>query len=265
MADYAGEKTLEPTPHRRQQARQQGHVAKSHDLASAAVLLAGLGLLLLLGGSLVGFLFDYCRSQLGGEAWQSIDSQFVVDHWNAMLWGLARYLLPILGLICAAGVAINVLQAGFLFLPQKLAPDFANVDPLSGLRRIFSADNLVRLALGMFKVATVAVVAGVVLYSQRDALLGLSGLAPSVLARQFVRITIGTGLKVGAGLLVLAVLDYAYQRWRYEQDLKMTPQELREELRNLEGDRSLVARRKQMQRDLAMQRVSEVSRQEGKR
>ena len=98
MPDYAGEKTLEPTPHRRQQARREGHVAKSHDLGSAGLLLAGLAVLVMLGGGLVGFLVEYCRSQLGGEPWLVADADFAVSQWNATLWALGRYLLPILGL-----------------------------------------------------------------------------------------------------------------------------------------------------------------------
>ena len=70
------------------------------------------------------------------------------------------------------------------------------------------------------------------------------------------QILMWTALKIGAALLVLAILDYGYQRWRHEQDLKMTPQELREELKNLEGDPQLRARRKQLQRDLAVGRDS---------
>ena len=73
------------------------------------------------------------------------------------------------------------------------------------------------------------------------------------------QIVLWTAMKIGAALLVLAILDYAYQRWRHEQDLKMTPQELREELKNLEGDPQLIARRKQAQRNLAVGRVSSVA------
>jgi len=185
-----------------------------------------------------------------------VDKEFVVGHWNATLWGLGRCLLPILGLLCFAGVAVNVLQIGFLFLPQKLAFDPGRLSPLGGLRRIFSAANMVHLAMGVFKLIIVAAVSGAVLYSQRNVLLGLSALAPPALAGQMARVLLGTGLKVGAALLVLALIDYAYQRWRHEQELKMTPQELREELRNLEGDPQVIARRKQTQRDLSLQRIS---------
>jgi len=258
MADHAGEKTLEPTPHRRQQARLEGHVVKSQDLGSAGMLLLGLAVLMMLGGGVVGFLVHYCRDQLGGQPWVSVDAEFAVDHWNAAMWALGRYLLPILGLLCLAGVAVNVLQSGFLFLPQKLSFDFTRLSPLGGLQRIFSASNGVHLGFGIFKLAVVLAVGGVVLYNQRMALLELTALAPPALAVRMAQILLWTALKIGAALLILAVLDYAYQWWRHEQDLKMTPQELREELRDLEGNPQVIARRKQTQRDLTLQRLSAV-------
>ena len=254
MPDYAGEKTFDPTPHRRQQARREGHVAKSRDLGSAVVLLAGLGVLAMLGGGLVGFLVDYCRHQLGGEPWLTIDAEFAVNHWYATIWALGRYLLPILGLLCLAGVAVNVLQVGFLFLPQRLAFDVTRINPLQGLRRIFSSTGAVHLGAGIVKMAIVLAVACVVLYSQREAIIGLIGLTPVGIAVQMAYLLFWTVLKIGAALLVLALLDYAYQWWRHEQDLKMTPQELREELKNLEGNPQVIGRRKQVQRDLALQR-----------
>jgi flagellar biosynthesis protein FlhB len=250
------DKSLDPTPHRRQQARSEGHVAKSRDLGSAAMLLAGLAVLLMLGGGLVGFLADYCRNQLGGEPWLAIDADFAVNQWRATLAGLSRYLLPIFGLLCLAGVAAHVLQIGFLFLPQRLAVDFTRLDPLQGLRRIFSATGMVHLGFGVVKLVVVLAVASVVLFGQREAILGLTVLGPAALALQMTQIVFWTALKVAAALLVLALLDYAYQWWRHEQDLKMTPQELREELRNLEGNPQVIARRKQVQRDLVLQRLS---------
>jgi flagellar biosynthesis protein FlhB len=245
MPDYAGDKTLDPTPHRRQQARREGHVAKSQDLGSAALLMAGLAALMMLGGGLVGFLVDYCRSQLGGEPWLTMDAEFAVSQWHVTLWALGRYLLPILGLLCLAGVAAHVLQTGFLFLPERLAFDAARLDPLQGLRRIFSGASMIRLGFGIVKLAIVLAVACVVLYSQRETILGLVELAPPAIALQVTQILLWTALKAGAALLALAMLDYAYQWWRHEQNLKMTPQELREELRNLEGNPQIIARRKQ--------------------
>jgi flagellar biosynthesis protein FlhB len=254
MSDYAGEKTLEPTPHRRQQARREGHVAKSRDLGSAALLLAGLAVLMMLGGGLAGFLADFCRSQLGGEPWLTIDAASVVSRWHATLWALSRYLLPILGLLCLAGVAAHVFQIGFLFLPQRVAFDLNRLNPATRLGNILSASNLIHLGFAILKTVVILSVACTALYGQRDAILRLTDLAPAALALHMTEILVWTALKVAAALLVLATLDYAYQWWRHEQDLKMTPQELREELRNLEGNPQVIGRRKQTQRDLVLNR-----------
>jgi flagellar biosynthetic protein FlhB len=258
MPDHA-DKSAEPTPHRRQQARQEGHVAKSQDLGSALMLLAGVGVLMWLGGGLAAFLVDYCRSQLGGQPWLAANADFIAGQWNSTLAALARCLLPILGLLCLAAVAANVLQSGFLFLPQRASFDLGRISPLRGWQRIFSAARMVHLGFGLLKLTVVLAVAGVVLYNQREALLRLVALPPPTLAAEMVQLLLWTTLKIGAALLVLAILDYGYQRWRYEQDLKMTPQELREELKNLEGDPQLRARRKRGQRDLAVQRPAPLS------
>jgi flagellar biosynthesis protein FlhB len=259
MSEHSGEKSLDPTPHRRQQARQEGHVAKSQDLGSAVMLVSGVIILMVFGGGLVAFFVNYCRSQLGGQPWLTANADFITAQWNATLWSLARYLLPILGLLCLAGVVINVLQTGFLFLPQRVSFDISRINPVRGWQRIFSATGMVHLGFGLLKLTVVLITAGIVLYNQREALLGLITLPPSALATQMAQILLWTTLKIGAALLVLAVLDYAYQRWRHEQDLKMTPQELREELKNMEGDPQLRAKRKQLQRDQAVGRTWPVS------
>jgi len=115
---------------------------------------------------------------------------------------------------------------------------------------------MVNLGQGIVKLAIASAVAGVVMYNQCEAILGLTSLPPATIASQMMQILLGTAMKVGGALLVLALLDYAYQWWRHEQDLKMTPQELREELRNLEGNPQVIARRKQVQRDLVLKRLS---------
>ena len=111
-------------------------------------------------------------------------------------------------------------------------------------------------AFGVVKLLVVAAVAGAVLYHERSDIAGLTALAPSTMSLRMVEIIFWTAMKVGAALLLLAVLDYAYQRWRHERDLRMTPQELREEARHLEGDPQLSARRKRMQRDIVERRAS---------
>ena len=169
--------------------------------------------------------------------------------WNAVLGSLAVRVAPILGLVCLAAVAVNVFQGGFRLLPKRAAVDLGRLSLSAGLRRVFSAASLVRLAFGVLKLAAISAAAGVLLYRE----VNRSSAWPNWRRRRGGRaagIVLSIGLKLGGALLLLALLDYAYQWWRHERDLRMTPQELRKELRNLEGNPQVTAHRKQVQRDL---------------
>jgi flagellar biosynthetic protein FlhB len=257
MPEQHGDKSHDPTPHRRQKAREEGHVVRSQDLGSAVLLLAGMLVLLMSGGALIDFLGRYAARQLGGEAWLSADADFVVAQWTTTLAALARYLLPILGLCMLAAIAVNVVQVGFLFLPHKLTPDVSRLSPIKGFGRLFSMGSSARLAFGIFKIVVIGSVAFVSLYGERQKILGLGALAPPEIAAYLLDVLLWTTIRIGLALLVLALLDYAFQRWKHEQDLKMTPQEMREEMKHLEGDPQIVARRRVVQRQLVLNRLSQ--------
>ena len=258
MPEQNGDKSQDPTPHRRQKARQEGQVAKSQDLGSAVLLLVGLLCLVMWGGGVVRFLESYCRRQLGDEGpWLSADPDFVVSQWNGTVLELSGVLLPIFGLLMLAAVAVNLFQIGFLFLPEKVVPDLTRLDPLKGFRRLFSLTSVARLVFGIFKILVIAAVALASLYSERDTILSLTGLTdPKTIAFYILQILFWTAVKIGMALLVLALLDYSFQRWKHEQDLKMTQQEVREEMKHLEGNPEVASRRRQVQRQLAMNRLS---------
>ncbi len=256
MPEQSGDKTQEPTPHRRQQAREQGQVARSQDLGSALLLLAGLLTLLMMGPSMVEFFGGFAAKQLGHDAWLSADLDFAVGQWTSTVAMLAKYLLPILGLVMLAGIGSNLMQVGFLFLPEKVAFDLSRIDPLTGLGRIFSLSNGVHLLFGIFKIAVIAGVAYLSVWNERERILGMSGLSAAQIGVLTLQILLWTALKIAGALVVLALLDYGFQWWKHEQDLKMTPQEIREELKNLEGNPQIVARRRHVQRQLALNRIS---------
>jgi flagellar biosynthetic protein FlhB len=256
MPDQFGEKTQDATPYRRQKAREEGQVAKSQDLASAVLLIGALLILMLFGGSVVTFLGQLARRQLGGEIVLAADTQWFLNQWYVILGGLARVMLPVFGLMFIIAVAANMGQFGFLFLPQKLALDLSRINPLKGFQRLFAVANFVRLAFGVFKILVVATVACWSLWGERETVLGLSGLSVQQVAASIAGLTIWTCLKIGIALAVLAVLDYAYQRYKHERDLRMTPQEVREELKMLQGDPQIAARRRVVQRQLVLHRLA---------
>jgi len=259
MADPTLDKSQPATPYRSQEARRQGHVARSSDLASAALLLAGLAILLLLGQQLVQFFFALTREQLGSEAWLEADRGFILGRSYAVLLELAKVAAPILGLLLVVGVLVHVLQTGLLWLPEKLAPDFSRINPLSGFGRVFSLATAIRLAMGLVKLFVVSLVAGWTFYERRDEILNVAGLELPQLASFIVDVLIWTTVKIALALLVLAVADYLYQRFRHERDLAMTPQEVREETKGLQGDPQLAARRRQAHRQTALARISKAT------
>lgn len=257
MPDQDGDKSQDPTPHRRQKAREDGQVAKSQDLGSAVLLLAGMLILLTAGRTASSFVADYTRRLLGGEPWLQADPNFAVTVWNGTVAGMAGVLLPIFGLMLVAAIVVNLAQIGFLFLPKKIAFDITKLDPLKGAKRLFSMQSVARLVFGLFKVLVVASVAYVSLYSEKETILGLAALSVSEVTAYITQILIWTTIKIAIALFILAILYYAFQKWKHEQDLKMTQQEVREEMKNLEGDPHVAARRKQVQRQLAMDRLSD--------
>lgn len=257
MADQAGEKTLEATPHRRQQAREEGQVVYSQDLSSAALLVVGVLLLKYWGADVVEMTGQYMRRQLGVVGPLTYEQGDIVLQTHTLILTLGKALIPILGLLAVAGVCGTLFQVGPLFVPNRLAPDWSRLSPAAGLKRIVSLAGTVRLGFGIFKVAVVSAVAGTVLYQRCDEILAASALAPGELARLLIETTLSTALWVGVALFVLALFDFAFQKWKHEQDLRMTRQEVLDEMKNLQGDPHIIARRKSIQRQMALNRMGE--------
>jgi flagellar biosynthesis protein FlhB len=256
MAESSGEKTFDATPHRRQEAREQGQVAFSQDLGSAALLMLGAFLLLMLGGALIEFCAKVMKHQLGDVAELHASQDTMLNEWVQLAGPLAIVLLPILGLIMLGGILSSIMQVGFLWLPEKLAPDISRISPMAGLKRIFSLSGTARLGFGLVKVLVVSGVSVAVLWMRWDEVVRSTALDMPQLAKFLISICLNTVLWIGLVLLILAILDYGLQRWKYEQDLRMTHQEVREEMKNVQGDPQIVARRRAIQRQLVMNRIS---------
>lgn len=256
MAESAGDKSFEPTLHRRQEAREKGQVVFSQDLGSAALLMAGVLLLLLLGGRIVKFAAELLQRQLGQVPDIAPNMNSWLHQWKGIGIGLAGVMLPILGLLLLASVLASVFQIGFLFVPERISPDVTRLSPLAGWKRIFSLTGTMRLGFGLFKVLVVSAVAAAVLWHRREEVLRAASLDIPQIGQFLVDICLNTTLWIGLALLLLAILDYAAQRWKHEQDLRMTHAEVREEMKNLQGDPQIVARRRAIQRQMVVNRIA---------
>lgn len=256
MAEEFGDKTHEATPHRRQMAREEGQVVKSQDLASAALLVAAVLILGYFGNSMAESMASVTRDYLGGAAWVRADAQDLSNRSLHLTWELGKALVPVLGLVMLAGIVVHMGQIGFLFLPQKLALDPQRINPLSNAGRLFSLANGVHLGFGLLKVCLVCAVAAWALWGERGRLMMLMDQTSGEIAAYLFSVLFWTCLKIGAALLILALFDYGFLHWKHESDLRMTTQEMREELKTQQGDPQVAARRKAVQRQLVMSRLS---------
>lgn len=245
-----GEKIHPPTLRRRQRARAEGRVARSHDLATALVLLGGLCALSWKGRDVVDYLGQLTRSQLGGRVCLTVDAEVAIAWWDSTIYDAGRMLWPILSVFVVVAMVGHLGQGGWLFLPHKLAADLQRTNPFRGLDRIFSASSSIRWLWGLSKAAAVVAVAGWSLWAERQRWLQLGVLEIGPLAAFVCEFLFATGLKAAFALLALGALDYGYQRWRLERDLRMTTQELREELKGLHGVPLVIQRRRQLRRQL---------------
>jgi len=254
VPEQFGDKTHEATPYRRQQARERGHVVKSHDLSSALLLLLGMGALALLGASLTQYLMVSLAHYLSGSQGILLDVESTLSQSHTLLAELARAVLPLLGSLLAIALAASLVQTGFLYTPGRVMPDVSRLDPLKGFGRIFSITNVVRLGFGLFKLGVVGSVAVWIVLDKWSELCGLSALSVPEVAVYLVDLLFWTTVKIAAALLVLALAEYGFQRWKYEQDLRMTTFELKEEYKLTQGSPE-VAQRRRVLRQLARQRI----------
>jgi flagellar biosynthesis protein FlhB len=256
MAESSGDKSFDATPHRRQEAREKGQVVFSQDLGSAAMLMLAALLLMMMGGAVVGFCAQLMRRQLGDVTDLNTAQENLISEWVHIAYSLAALLVPILGLLMLGGILSSVLQVGLLWNPDRLAPDISRLSPAAGLKRIFSLPGTARLGFGLVKVLLVSVVAVVVLRMRWDEVMRSTALDTPQYAMFLANISLNIVLWIGFVLLLLAILDYAVQRWKFEQDLRMTHQEVRDEMKNVQGDPQVIARRRAIQRQMALNRIS---------
>ncbi|MCM2369923.1 EscU/YscU/HrcU family type III secretion system export apparatus switch protein [Aporhodopirellula aestuarii] len=251
-----GDKKHFATERKRRQAREKGDVPKSQDLTSASLLLAALGAMYVAGGKTCAIMAGGIESALSNSRLIAYTPQEASSELLRLSTRLAIATAPILLLMFAGAIAINVTQAGLILSPEKLMPKLSNISPLSGAKRILSVRGLMRLLFGMVKVGLIGTVAYYALRSHRDSVVAMASMSVPQIASTMFHTLLGVCLWIGSGLFILALLEWAFQKWKSEQDMMMTDQELRDEMKDTEGDPQVAARRRQVARQLAMNRAS---------
>ncbi len=249
------ERTEAPTPRRREEARRRGHVARSTDLTAVAVVFAVLVALRLFGPHMMDGLLGITRGTLTMLPSPELTPDQAHALFLDLLLGMAVIVAPVCVGAVAAGLMANALQVGVVWTDEPLRPRFDRLNPLEGLSRLVSGRALMELAKSSVKFVAVGSIAFLVVRDHWEAILSLATLDPRTTLDPITSLAFELLVKVGAALLVLAALDYLNQRRTVEASLRMTRQELLEELRQTEGDPHVRARRRQQQRQLSRYRM----------
>lgn len=225
------------------------------EINSVLVLLAGFVSLRYFGAGAFGQLQELMRSYLENLA--TVQATPATLSALAIKLGLAllSMVFPFVLCIMIAGVVGNIAQSGFLFTTKPLVPDFSRINPGRGFSRLFSKHSLVELVKSIAKLAIISFIVYQVFQSKYALLVNLLGDDFQSALRVVADGAMEVGIKSGLVLLVLAVLDYGFQRWQFEKNLRMTRTEVREELRRSEGSPQLKGRIRQQQRQLAARRM----------
>jgi flagellar biosynthetic protein FlhB len=229
------ERTQSPTPRRRRQAREQGQVARSHELVAALGFVAAIGAISLCGPSLLRGMIGLVKEQLESASLTQRDTAQSAEAMQQVGFQMILQLLPLLGLLCGVVLVTHLAQTGFLWLPHKVRPELQNLNPMRGLQRLANPSQLGRLLFQTAKVVLIFVVVGAVMWNRLSEVIYLGASDTATLLSDALRLMSQIALALGVALIFFGALDYAFQRWKHEQQLRMTPDQLREEVKAIRG------------------------------
>jgi flagellar biosynthesis protein FlhB len=248
-------RTEQPTGRKIRKAREKGQVARSKDVPSAAVLLGGLITLSFFGQTILRTLEHEMKHLLRFQVPSEITIPYLTELTNGILSRTAIILVPILLVALLCSIAANMAQGGLVFTTQSLGLHFGKLNPKNGLGRIFSKNGLVELLKSLVMLIAVAFISYQVISEYFPIYPRLILMDVRKLFHWTAFISYEVFLRVAILLVVIAVADYFFQKYRYMEQLKMTKQEVKDEHKETEGDPTTKGRIRRIQRELARKRM----------
>jgi len=251
----AQERTLPATPHKLRKARERGQVLRSKELASTAVLLGAAGLFLLAGEHL----YQTARSLMaGGLALTPIETyntESMLEAVKQIYLTAARMLFPLFAVVVFAGILGGVAVGGWSFSGVPLQADFNRINPGEGIKKIFSMQGGGEMAKAIIKLTVVAGAAAAALWAERGEVFGLLNDAPRTALLQAGILFAHFFLYIAAATVLVLIFDVPFQIRQYAKQLRMTPQEVKEEMKETEGHPEVRRRIRQLQQERARVRM----------
>lgn len=254
-AGHDQDKTEPATPKKREEARKKGQVAQSREIPSVMVLLSAMTVFFFGGAWMFNQLGQVMRTMLT----HIFHSEFKIETAHMLLWELFQrifiILVPLLAVVILAGVFSNITQTGFMLIGEPLTPKFNKLNPVNGIKRLFSLRSFVESVKAVVKVLVIGSMAYVMLRKDMDQIPALVSLPLQDILTFMGHASLKMGYYTCLVLIVLAAVDVFFQRWQHERDLRMTKQEVKDEYRQREGDPMVRSRIRAVQREMAMRRM----------
>ncbi|MCX8084022.1 MAG: flagellar biosynthesis protein FlhB [Calditerrivibrio sp.] len=256
MPEQDGDRTEEATPRRRQQAIEEGNVPKSRELATGITFLVAVLVLYFYMPVIVDqFQKDFIKYFSLSDFRLNKESAYLllVD----VLKSMGSVTLPLMFVLVMVAILSNIVQFGVVFSSKSLVPKWDRLDPIAGFGRIFSKKGLFELVKSLMKIFFIGIAAYFIIKSKIPTIITLSDADPVSSIYFLGKFIYEVAFKLAIIILVISIVDFLYQKWQYNEDLKMTKQEVKEEFKQMEGDPLIKQRIRSMQREMARKRMME--------
>lgn len=249
------EKTEEPTPKRLDDARKKGQIARSRDFNTMIIIaLAAVGLIIL-GKSMVIDIGDLMAKYFQPDRADIFDPHGTLRWFYAAILDGVWIIVPFLALMLVAAIFAPILIGGWAFSWEAVTPKLNKLDPVKGIKRIFSAKGLMELIKAMAKFFLVAAVALVVIKANVHEYLGLGAMPVEAALVKSAELITWAFLLITIALMIIAAIDVPFQIWDHTKQMRMTMQEVKDEMKDTEGKPEVKGKIRQLQRQMAEARM----------
>lgn len=255
MSDESGEKTEDPSQHKIDEARKKGDVASSKEINSVLVLTATFTVLVFSSLYIFELLSDYMNWLYSLDITSAYTAEVAKDIFSKTIWVVIKAVAPTFLTSAAIGIIAQIMQIGILYSPEVLTLKFDRLNPLAGLKRIFSKKAIAEVVKGVFKFS---VVLSVTYFMISDNMSTFNGFLHTEVQEA---LSFGTvfalklALSILLGLGVVAGLDFAWEKYSYKEKLRMTKQQVKEESKERDGNPEVKQKIRAIQREMAQKRM----------
>ncbi|HBU12641.1 MAG TPA: flagellar biosynthesis protein FlhB [Clostridiales bacterium] len=256
MADDGGtgERTEEATPKKREDARKEGNVLKSQELVTVGSLLIVFAALRALTPMLAENLMQGTRGYLLLTSTE-LSSSTVMAYAQDVMLGFLQVMLPLFGIALVAGVMLNMVQTGFLFSTKAMGIKMSRLNPIEGFKRMFSVRTFFELGKSILKTLLIGVIIYMQITSNMTVFPGLMSSNYPGAIQQIAEMIFNAAFMICGVLAAIAALDFFFQRWKYNKDLRMSKYEIKMEMKQQEGDPQVKGKIRQKQREMSTMRM----------